>query len=755
MSDILKLEGDRAVIDCSLLGMELGSPEFVSHHLKLLSALGKKPKTIRYEEEIVINLDEDKTQILNEYIDLLRQFEGIMIKPDIYGDVNDDNYSKRKQLLRKVYSYLTTDPLHANELLEGFNEPTPEKNAYIEGWQVFKAWVNGITRAIKKTRFFQLCKTHGGIQSAFGELIGMKGAEYFSTSMLFLPKDAIKLEEEYVLEYGIVVNFYEIPDKDMIIYVQRNKTLENLDPKLKEMLRETIIKGIKDKSVQSGDIRTVFDEVWRELKIQFLDTATLRGITITNLEAEIMAREAVSWLAGMGSPIENMTLDEYITDAYIDAQNAPIYIDHSKYGIIHTLWRYNEDMIETMFANAIYLSGQERKFDESNPVVDVVVKRINMRCHLQRPPATFNELQAALRIMRTKPFTYPLYLKYKSMSPFFSGYDALLVWLGTSEAVLGVKGVGKTAFTSAKISAIGQKKRILPIQDIEEMPISAYRKLGFHVGTLRVQSSETEGISQTGVRGAELDLVTIANASLRMGEACLIINEIRSRVAIQGVINILNTQPGVFILYNLHAESLQDVQDRLELVFGIPSASMYSTDRYSFLVKLRFGRKERTYRVLGSQFESDFAQKKFVKVFEMNRGVDIDTTKYLCSFLDTPEASMNSFENLNFEGLREKIKFRFVPPLLDKYSKQNGINAKDYIMEAFFRGKVYDDIRRTAEQRNDPLLMEIEFVMKCNSLSSRLVKENEKGVVDYAKVAKQWKKEFEKLVEKEIKEHTS
>jgi type IV secretory pathway ATPase VirB11/archaellum biosynthesis ATPase len=408
-----------------------------------------------------------------------------------------------------------------------------------------------------------------------------------------------------------------------------------------------------------------------------------------------------------------------------------------------------------MFANAIYLSGQERKFDESNPVVDVVVKRINMRCHLQRPPATFNELQAALRIMRTKPFTYPLYLKYKSMSPFFSGYDALLVWLGTSEAVLGVKGVGKTAFTSAKISAIGQKKRILPIQDIEEMPISAYRKLGFHVGTLRVQSSETEGISQTGVRGAELDLVTIANASLRMGEACLIINEIRSRVAIQGVINILNTQPGVFILYNLHAESLQDVQDRLELVFGIPSASMYSTDRYSFLVKLRFGRKERTYRVLGSQFESDFAQKKFVKVFEMNRGVDIDTTKYLCSFLDTPEASMNSFENLNFEGLREKIKFRFVPPLLDKYSKQNGINAKDYIMEAFFRGKVYDDIRRTAEQRNDPLLMEIEFVMKCNSLSSRLVKENEKGVVDYAKVAKQWKKEFEKLVEKEIKEHTS
>jgi len=754
MSEIVRMEGDRAVIDCTLLGMELGSPEFVSQQLKLLSALNKKPKTIRYEEEIVIDLDETKTTIINEYIAFMRQYEGIMIKPEIYGNVHDDNYPKRKELFRKVYQYLTTDPLHSLELLEGYKEPMPEKQAYVQGWQVFRAWVNGIIRALKKTKLYQLCKTYGGLHGAFSYLLGMHGAEYFSTSMLFIPKDAIKLKTEYELDYGITVNIYDVPDRETLIYVQKNKILEKLNPQLKQMLRDVITHGVKEKTYLTGDIRTVFEDTWRELKIKFLDEAVLKNIKVTNQEADVMAREATSWLVGLGSPIENLTLDKNITDIYIDAQNSPIYIEHEKYGIMHTLWRYNKDMIETMFINAIFLSGQERRLDESNPIADVVVKRLNMRCHLQRPPATFNELQAALRVMRTKPFTYPLYLHYKSMSPFFTGYDDLMVSLGASEAVLGRKGVGKTAFTSAKISAIGTKKRILPIEDIEEMPIHAYRKLGFHIGTLRVQSSDIENVS-TGQRRGELDLITIAQASLRMGEACLVINEIRSRVAIQGVINILNTQPGVFILYNLHAESLQDVQDRLELVFGIPAASMYSTERYSFLVRLKFGRKEKTYRVLGSQYESDFEQKKFVKVFSMVRGKDIDSTKYVCEFLDMPEASMQSFEKLKFEGLREKIKFKFVPPVLKKRSEQNGINPKEYIMQAFFKGKMYDDIYRTAKRMNDPLLMEIEFVMKCNSLVDRLLKENEDehGNVDYPKISKVWNVEFEKLVNKEVEKH--
>src|SRR3989344_2889320 len=124
--------------------------------------------------------------------------------------------------------------------------------------------------------------------------------------------------------------------------------------------------------------------------------------------------------------------------------------------------------------------------------------------------------------MKEQPFTYPQYLAFRSMSPFFVGYDDVLVGLGCSEAVLGLKGVGKTAFTAAKVSAIGTRRRIIPIQDIEEIPVRAFRKRGFHMGAARVQSSDTD---VRNLQSGELDLVTMANALLRMGDAALIINE--------------------------------------------------------------------------------------------------------------------------------------------------------------------------------------------------------------------------------------
>ncbi|PIX31857.1 hypothetical protein COZ60_02275, partial [Candidatus Bathyarchaeota archaeon CG_4_8_14_3_um_filter_42_8] len=354
--------------------------------------------------------------------------------------------------------------------------------------------------------------------------------------------------------------------------------INELSPELNTLLKDTINEQFKE-TFTNVNWEILMNIKTREYRQYFLDRAMLSGIQITPQQAMAMGRECAAWVVGIGAHIENLALDkENITDIYIDSENSPVYIEHVKYGLCHTLYRYNRDLLDRSFKNIVQVLSGTRKFDDVHPIVDVVLKRHSMRCHLQRPPATFGELQGALRIMKEQPFTYAQYLNFHSFTPFVAGYDDVMVGLGCSEAVLGLKGVGKTAFTAAKITSIGTRRRVLPIQDIEEIPVRAFRKRGFHIGTARVQSSEAEEGSTN-----ELDLVTMANALLRMGDAALIINEVRSRVAVQGIINLLNTQPGVFLLYNLHAESLRDVQDRLELVFGLPAASMYTTDRYSFL----------------------------------------------------------------------------------------------------------------------------------------------------------------------------
>jgi len=570
-----------------------------------------------------------------------------------------------------------------------------------------------------------------------------------------MPPNAKKLDASdasYDVGYGIKVQMYEVPGSDAYLYVQENPMINNLPKKLGMMLKRTIDEQMKE-TFPPEKFDILFQLKTREYRQHFMDEAIQKNIDITPKQAMAMGREAASWVVGLGDPIENLALDrKNVTDIYIDSEDSPIYIEHAKFGICHTLYRYNRDLLLRAFRN-IVLSEKGKKFDDLHPVVDVVVKRHSMRCHLQRPPATFRELQGALRIMQEEPFTYPQYLFFRSFSPFFCGYDDVMATLGCSEAVLGLKGVGKTAFTSAKIAAIGTKKRIIPIQDIEEIPVRAFRKRGFHIGAAKVKAGIVE---DSGAPTGELDLVAMANALLRMGDAALIINEIRSRIAVQGVINLLNTQPGVFLLYNLHAESLRDVQDRLELVFGIPGASMYATDRYSFLKKVRFGRKGRVYRVMGYEFESDPENRKFEEVFKYRRGMNIDDCVLEAKFLRNPEAELYDFSKLDLAKLEKELDIEFIPPVLSRRCGETGISPEQYIMQAFLKGKMYDRIYRLSMEYNDPILRDLDFVVKVNTEVNRMLGEieGENGIVDYGKAQVELEKIIQKLLKEEYQQRT-
>ena len=743
-------QGTRLVMDCPTCGLGLATPQCINSHLLVTSALPKIWKTMRYEEEIMVELDEEKTTIIYEYDALIRQVEGIMLNQKTYGRPEDEHYLQRKKLLKDFYEYMFMNPMVAEQVLRGYNEPYPQKAVFVEGYRNFHAWMNGILDAYTKSSLYLLCKKTGDLRAAFLALLGLKSLLFMTNFMLTVPKDAVQVdvpEANYEIGHGLKVKIYDVPGGEAHIYVIENLVIESLSTKLQEMLRAAIQDGLKEIR-QNVDYSTIFDDKSREFAQQFMDKANLEKEEITQEQAIAMGKEAASWTVGLGSPIENMALDQdNITDIYIDSENSPLYIEHAKFGLCHTLWRYNREMLEHAFKNIVASTMGTRKFDKNTPVVDVVLTRLAMRCHLQQPPATFRDLQAALRIMRDKPFTYPMYLKLNSMSPFFAGYDDVMVGLGCSEAVLGLKGVGKTAFTSAKIAAIGTKKRILPIEDIEEIPVKAYRKKGFHIGAVQVQSSDRDEVGQN-----ELDLVSMTNAALRMGDACVIINEIRSRVAIQGVINMLNTQPGIFLLYNLHAQSLKDVQDRLETVFGIPAASMFSTDRYSFLKKIRFGRKTRVYRMLGLQYETDIKDHKFVQTFELERGEDIDDTALRCLFLSEPAANAKSLADADLGKIAKNLKLDFVPPALERRSDETGISPKQYVMEAFLKGKLYSQVFEASEKHSHPQFLELDFVLRCTTALNNLLKRIHSEDIDWAKVDKEWCKLFSDLVKRELAE---
>lgn len=747
----LYLEGSRGILDMAKCPYEFGSPEFLNLHLKDLATIESPIKTLRYEEEIVVELDEEKTFVLTEYAAFIKQLESLLLRgPEVYGLQEDPGYDGRRKLLRRFYEYVFMSPLLAEKELLDYKEPEPERSVFMKGWQTFKAWVNGILKKYTETKLYQLVKKTGDIRFAFLSLAGLKSLYFVTSLVLDIPPTAKPVntpEGKYMLPFGIEVQIYEIPGGEAYLYVQQNSIIDNLSPDLKKMLKRSITEQMKE-MFENVDFNILMDVKTREYRTYFMDQSITNNIQITPKEALAMGREAAAWIVGLGANLENLALDkENITDIYIDSENSPVYIEHSKFGLCHTLFRYNRDLLERAFRNIVFSMKGGRKFDESNPIVDIVLKRLSMRCHMQRPPATFEELQGALRIMKEAPFTYAQYLNYHSMSPFFAGYDDVLVSLGCSEAVLGLKGVGKTAFTAAKIIAIGTRRRIIPIQDIEEIPVRAFRKRGFHIGAARVQASDRE---ETNTK--ELDLVSMANALLRMGDSALIINEVRSRVAVQGIINLLNTQPGVFLLYNLHAESLRDVQDRLELVFGIPAASMFATDRYTFLKKVRFGRRGRVYRVLGYEYQSDTEEKKFVETFRFRRGETIDKCVWEPKFLRNPEAALFDFDKVDIAKMEKDLDIVFIPPALARRSEETGVSPEQYLTQAFFKGKMYYDIYRASQQFNDKLLLDLDFVLKCNTHANKLLSGMEKqdGHINFGEAWKLWDPMFRSIIKEEL-----
>ena len=123
-------------------------------HLKDLSTIEKPIKTIRYEEEIVIELTEQQTTILTEYSGIIRQIESLLMKEEIYGNKQDPQFDNRRKKLRKFYEYAFMNPVMAGRELDEYKEEAPEKQVFMKGYQTFKAWVNGILKRFTETKMY-------------------------------------------------------------------------------------------------------------------------------------------------------------------------------------------------------------------------------------------------------------------------------------------------------------------------------------------------------------------------------------------------------------------------------------------------------------------------------------------------------------------------------------------------------------------------------------------------------------------------
>lgn len=316
-------------------------------------------------------------------------------------------------------------------------------------------------------------------------------------------------------------------------------------------------------------IRGVFFNIAKDL---IAELGKSKGIKVSNRELDMLSRILVRYTIGFGL-IEILLMDDNLQDIVLNAPIAQnnVFVRHSKYDECVTNIIPSFEDADSWAAKLRLQSG--RPLDEANPVLDTDLRFGNIRARVAAitEPLSPKGLAYAFRRHRDNPWTLPLFINNKMINSFGAGLLSFIIDGSRTLLVAGTRSSGKTSLLGSLMLEIMQKVRTIVVEDTEELPIDALRKLGYDILGMKVRSALTEGTTEVkasdGIR-----------TSLRLGDSALIVGEVRSEEAralyeAMRVGALANVVAGT-----IHGDSPYGVFDRVVNDLGVPETSFKATD---------------------------------------------------------------------------------------------------------------------------------------------------------------------------------
>jgi type IV secretory pathway ATPase VirB11/archaellum biosynthesis ATPase/uncharacterized ubiquitin-like protein YukD len=316
-------------------------------------------------------------------------------------------------------------------------------------------------------------------------------------------------------------------------------------------------------------VRQVFFNISKDL---LQDLAQSQKIKINYSDLNKLASILVRQTIGFGL-VEVLLQDKNLQDIFL---NAPIpltniFVKHQAYDECSTNILPSQADIDSWAAKFRMISG--RPLDEANPILDTQLEigKIRARIAIIQNPLSPDGLSYALRRHREEPWTLPLFIQNKMLNSFTAGLLSFLIDGARTLLIAGTRGSGKSSLLGSLMLEIIPKNRIIVIEDSLELPIESLRKLDYDILRMKVRSAllktTTEVSADDGIR-----------TSLRLGDSCLIVGEVRSVEAkalyeAMRVGALANVVAGT-----IHGASPYGVFDRVVNDLEVPKTSFKATD---------------------------------------------------------------------------------------------------------------------------------------------------------------------------------
>jgi archaeal flagellar protein FlaI len=315
--------------------------------------------------------------------------------------------------------------------------------------------------------------------------------------------------------------------------------------------------------------RQVFFNIARDMTSELSKS---KNISLSNRELDMLAKILVRYTIGFGL-IEVLLMDEKIQDVVLNApiNRNPIFIRHEKYDECVTNIIPSYEDANSWAAKLRLRSG--RPLDEANPILDTDLAFEASRARVAAiiEPLSPSGIAYAIRRHRDQPWTLPLFIQNKMLNPLAAGLLSFLIDGSRTLLVAGTRSSGKTSMLGALMLEIMPKFRTIVIEDTQELPIEALRKIGYDILGMKVRSALTSG-------STEIEASEGIRTSLRLGDSALIVGEVRSEETkalyeAMRVGALANVVAGT-----IHGDSPYGVFDRVVNDLKVPATSFKATD---------------------------------------------------------------------------------------------------------------------------------------------------------------------------------
>ena len=315
--------------------------------------------------------------------------------------------------------------------------------------------------------------------------------------------------------------------------------------------------------------RKVFMNIAKDL---LSELSKSQNIPLTHKDLVSLSKILVRHTIGFGL-IEVLLSDEKLQDIVLNApitQN-PIFVRHEQYDECVTNIVPSFEDSNSWAAKLRLQSG--RPLDEANPVLDteMTLETSRARVAATTQPLSPKGLAYAFRRHRDQPWTLPLFIDNKMINSFTAGLLSFFIDGSRTLLVAGTRSSGKTSLLGSLMLEIMPKCRVIVIEDTLELPVNQLRKLGYNIQQMKVAAALLKGSD-------EIPADEGIRTTLRMGDSCLIVGEVRSTEAYalyeaMRVGALANVVAGT-----IHGDSPYGVFDRVVNDLKVPRTSFKATD---------------------------------------------------------------------------------------------------------------------------------------------------------------------------------